>query len=495
MKNLKRRDFLKNSFFSGIGATLFPYEVLSAEQHNLFSERSTKGTKKIIIAGGGISGLCCGYELMKKGHEVVILEANGRHGGHVYTGRDGLSENLYTDYGADHITIPGYEKFFEYLDEFELEAIPYPHAEGSAAAPNRNGLKMIDGKFYSDKMLSDPTILANLGFNEKEIQFLSRNPWYALSSFYTEKYLKNFTDPWQPFGVGYDDYDNIPISQIYRKEGASETALRFLGGDNTSALFELWRSYVEKSRGIPLSQGDTYRVKGGNQELPNAFAKRLGKRLKLNHRIKSIQHSSEGVSVTYTAYGYDEEKTMEADFLVNAICLPVFRNIPIKPSLSPEKQYVVDNLQFSSHPFYVFEASSRFWLEDGFDSINMEFESPDISMIWEEPTHHKTDNVLLKAYGPGGLSPERVLATFRELYPGKKDTIFQALTHDWTKNKFAPSCEMHSFPIGEFQKFWPQILLPEDRIYFAGTYADNLSRGMESCIRSGQRIANEINNI
>ncbi|MGB8703601.1 MAG: FAD-dependent oxidoreductase, partial [Gillisia sp.] len=257
----------------------------------------------------------------------------------------------------------------------------------------------------------------------------------------------------------------------------------------------LWQSYVQKYRGIPLSQGDTFKVEGGNEELPKAFAKQLGDRIKFSHRIKSIRQNEKGISVAYTAYGFEEEKIMEADYFVNAISLPVFRNIPVIPPLSPEKQYVVDNLKFSSHPFYVFEASSRFWLEDGISSINMEFESPDISLIWEEPTHISTEKVILKAYGPGGLSPQRVLAAFRELYPGKKDTIYQALTYDWTRDKFAPSCEMESFPIGEFHKFWPQILLPENRLFFVGTYADSLSRGMESCIRSAQRVSQEINNL
>jgi monoamine oxidase len=41
-------------------------------------------------------------------------------------------------------------------------------------------------------------------------------------------------------------------------------------------------------------------------------------------------------------------------------------------------------------------------------------------------------------------------------------------------------------------KFWPQVLLPDGRIYFAGTYADNMSRGMESCLRSARRVAGEI---
>ena len=100
--------------------------------------------------------------------------------------------------------------------------------------------------------------------------------------------------------------------------------------------------------------------------------------------------------------------------------------------------------------------------------------------------------VILKAYGPGGLSPQRVLAAFREVYPGKHDTIETAITKDWTTDKLAPACEMEPFAIGTMRKFWPQLMQPDGRIYFAGTYADNMSRGMESCLRSAQRVAKEI---
>ena len=100
--------------------------------------------------------------------------------------------------------------------------------------------------------------------------------------------------------------------------------------------------------------------------------------------------------------------------------------------------------------------------------------------------------MLFRSYGPGGLAPQQVLAAFRRVYPGKRDTIVQALTKDWTQDELAPNCEMEPFPIGEMHRFWPQILQPEGRIHFAGTYADLLSRGMESCIRSAQRVAREI---
>ena len=58
------------------------------------------------LEGAGIAGLCCGYELMRRGHEVIVLDASGRHGGHVFTVRDRLSDGLYADGGAEHITRP-----------------------------------------------------------------------------------------------------------------------------------------------------------------------------------------------------------------------------------------------------------------------------------------------------------------------------------------------------------------------------------------------------
>ncbi|MDO3628055.1 FAD-dependent oxidoreductase [Mucilaginibacter sp. BT774] len=487
MRRIKRRKFIQDALIAGAGAIVAP-QFLSAKE-------LSAATKKVIVAGGGITGLCCAYELLKTGHEVVLLEASGRYGGHVFTGRDGLSDGLYADFGADHITKPGYERFFEYVEEFKLTAIPYPNAEGSEYNYDKDALKMIGGKFYTADQLKDPVILAKFGFNEKEVKFLSEHPMYELGSYYIKPYLSKFTDAYQPFGVGYDDLDKVSISEIFKKEGASPAALKQLGGENTSALYYLWRMAIMDFRKIPYSEGETFHLKDGNEQLPIAFAKRLGERVKLNSPITAIKQNKTGVIVSYRPYGAEKETELNADYVVNCITLPIFKNIPVTPPLSPEKQYLVDNLAYSSHPFYVFEASTKFWLDDGIKSINMEFEHPDISSIWLETNQVDTKRVILKAFGPGGLSPKRVLAAFRQVYPGKHDTIEQALTVDWTRDKFAPVCEMEPFPMGEMHKFWPQILQPEGRIYFAGTYADNMSRGMESCLRSAQRVAQEIGRI
>src|SRR6201991_3067614 len=123
MRSLQRRKFIKQAFITGAGASIAANAVHAqgedVTQPATVNESIAAVTgKKVILAGAGITGLCCAYELMKAGHDVTVLEASGRYGGHVFTGRDGLSDGLYADFGADHITKPGYEHFFDYVNEF-----------------------------------------------------------------------------------------------------------------------------------------------------------------------------------------------------------------------------------------------------------------------------------------------------------------------------------------------------------------------------------------
>jgi monoamine oxidase len=479
---MERRTFLK-TVAAGIGASMI---ATTAETS------APVAGKRVIVAGAGITGLCCAYELMQHGVDVTVLEASGRYGGHVFTGRDGLSDDLWADYGADHLTRPGYEQFFHYVDAFGLEVVAYPNAEGSPLPANNGQLTQIGGKFYNDAQLADPAIVKALGFNDREIAFLAKRPWYELPALYLTDLIGRFRDPSQPFGNGCDDLDAIDLDTLFARQGASQRARDYLGGQHVNALYGVWRFAVMNDRGIPLSEGETFHLKGGNGEMPKAFATRLGTRLRLNHPISAIRHDGDGVEVTYTTYGDDTPQTMRADYLVNAISLPVFRRIPVTPALSPGKQYVVDNITYSSHPFFVFEAESRFWLDDGLANLAMSFEHDDIQSIWVVPETPGSTRVILKAFGPSGLSPQRVLAAFREVYPGKRDTIVQALTYDWSQDQFAPTCEMEPFAPGTLRRFWPEIMKPDGRLYFAGTYADLLSRGMESCVRSAARVAQEI---
>lgn len=475
MTDLSRRSFLRNTALAGLGTTIVTPEILAASE-----TPSPNVKKKIIIAGGGIGGLCTGYELMKRGHDVVVMEASGRHGGHVFTVRDGLSDGLYGDGGAEHFTSPGYERYRQYVKELGVTALPYPR--------RKNLRRMINKKFYDEKMLADPSVLKELGFNAKEVDFLSKNPFGELPALYLDGYLDNFKDEYQPFGVGYDHLEEVPMSDIYRKAGASEMAMSMLGG-NISALFGLWQAAILKIRGVAHFPLNIFRLKGGNQALPDAFAKKLADRVWLNCVITSIENGSDSVTVKYKHH--NEEKSMTADHFVCCIPPPAFRSIPVSPAFSKKKQYVLDNITYDSYQRFVFQASSKFWEEDGV-SINMDFDHPDLWSVWHSADEVNTHRVIVLGTGAGGVSPQRALQAFRDVYPGKKDTIEQALGKDWTKETYAFTCERLAFPKGELANFWPEVMRAEGRIHFAGAYADNLNWGMEAATRSAYRVASEI---
>ena len=488
MSKLERRDFIKKTVMGGIGATLLSGNVNTETQGEINKPQpkitnSNHGPcKKIIVGGAGLAGLCCAYELMKKGHDVTVLEASGRHGGHVFTVHDGLSDGLYGDFGQEHIVKPGYKLYFEYAKELGLEVIPYPR--------RKQIQRRIKGKFYTEKMLADAAILKQFGFNDKEVKYLSQNAWGELQTLYTAPYLDKFTDEYQPFNIGYDHLDKITASEFLKKEGASKTALEFLGGEGESALFKLWHAAILKIRGVPVFPTEIFRLKGGNQMLPNAFAKKLGQRVWLNTPVVAIKNSDAGVTVTFKKF--NQEQQLSADYFVNCIPLPAFRNIPVTPAMSAEKQYIFQNLTYDSYSRFVFQASSKFWLDDGLPNINLFLEHPDLGDVWHSADEVDTHRVIVLGTGPGGVSPQRALAAFREVYPGKRDTIELAISRDWTKETFSSTCERLPFPVGELKKFWPNVMKPEGRIHFAGAYADNLNWGTEAATRSANRVANEI---
>ena len=84
------------------------------------------------------------------------------------TVRDPLADGLYVDGGAEHFTRPGYELFWGHVKEFGLEALAYPRRE--------NILRLIDGRLFTEEMLADPKVLSGFGFNQREIDFLAREP-------------------------------------------------------------------------------------------------------------------------------------------------------------------------------------------------------------------------------------------------------------------------------------------------------------------------------
>ena len=481
MSQISRRDLLKVAAgslaagMSGAGA-----EIPAPQETASRARTKARNPHKVIVAGGGIGGLCCAYELMMRGHEVVLFEASGRTGGHVRTIHDGLADGLYADVGAEHFTKPGYDLYWGYVREFGLTPLYYPHRE--------HVIRFIKGKRYTDEDLANPSVLAGFAFNQREIDYLREHPWWDLASLYFKPYLDSFPDEYKPFEAGLNNLDDVSFNDVLRKDGASSAAIELIGNGG-SALHVIWHAAILKRRGVPLAPPVVYRLKGGNQMLPDTFASKLGERIHLGAPVTAIERNDTGVRVTYRESV--QEKKMDADHLVCCMNAIVLRRIPVTPPWPESKGFAINTVAYDMYSRVVFQSRSPFWKRDGI-SPNWEGTDPDLREMWPMAEEVDTPHAVLVATAANSPSADDSLAAFRKAYWGKCEDIEQAAIQTWANEPWSMACEVVTYRVGDLKRMWPATMDPVGRVHFAGAYTDNLSWGMEAATRSANRVADAI---
>src|SRR4029079_16726754 len=120
---------------AAMGLGLMPVAARAAHPALTLAGKS----KKVLILGGGISGLTAAYELNRKGYEVQVLEASFRAGGRNMTVRHGdrIDETGYPQvcnfdkdpdlyFNCGPARIPGHHKaLLNYCKELDVELEPF----------------------------------------------------------------------------------------------------------------------------------------------------------------------------------------------------------------------------------------------------------------------------------------------------------------------------------------------------------------------------------
>lgn len=442
--------------------------------------QSRGAKKRVIVMGAGIAGLSCAYELVRRGHDAVVLEASGRAGGHVRTQHDGFADGLYADLGAEHFYYPGYTEYWRYLKEFSLTAIPYPRRD--------NMVRFLRGERFAEQDLHARKTLAKLGFSQRETDFLTQRSWQELPLLYLQPFVDKVRDENNPFEPQLRDLDALSTAALLKREGASPAALQFFGGSG-SALQTIWAAAIKKLRGTDLESKKLFRIKGGNQLMTDAFASRLGQRIHLGCPVLRIEHGASGVTVRCREFG--QERTYTGDFLVSCVSAVVLRQIPVSPAWPEAKAFVIREMPYYTRARVVFQSRSRFWETEKI-SPNWTPPDPQLNELWSMADEVKTPRGILLGGAQAGVPAAASLEAFHRLYPGKSADIEQVMVHDWSKDPYAGMCERTSYKPGELGRFWPEVTRPFGRIHFAGAYAASMSWGQEAALESGNRAAGEI---
>lgn len=260
---------------------------------------------EVLIVGAGLAGLAAGYDLVSKGYDVKIVEAENRVGGRVFTHH--LVDGNHFEEGPFAFG-NGEQPLWDYVHEFNLPFIKHPPMQRRFYFQGYEGTFNQKGFFLEGK--------------EKEVV------------------LNEFLDYFRP--VLEEITDDIPFSQALELVGASAQAIEWL--QNMTLVGLLAPNFQNLSTKAVLAfieQYDTstafYTLQGGNDQLPQAFAKKLEGKILLNHRVDSVEQQEKVCLITGPSF------SIKAQVVIFTVPLPRLGTISINPHVSLEKQEIIKN--------------------------------------------------------------------------------------------------------------------------------------------------------
>ena len=441
--------------------------------------------KSVIIIGAGMAGLSAAHELNKAGWAVTVLEARSRVGGRVHTVRE-FSHGLVAEGGAEYIN-ESQHRMIALAKEFDLHlgAVgSWQNQSGDWAALQGKAGYLHDTALWGADLDAENTkvwvALAELG---KQVTDLS-NPAAsknakALDSQNAESWLQN---------LNVHPLAKVLFANHIRSEYTCEP--------KDFSLLDLARN-AAMYYSDPNASDPAYRIIGGNDQLPQAMAKRLPD-VRMNAVVTSIKLLDEKVEIVYKQA--DNFHTLQASYAILATPLTTARLIDFEGTLPPAHHAMVHELSYGSVTKVMIEYKKRFWHDRGWNG-RLNTDLP-IVFTWDATSHLEGEHGILTAYtgGEPGAALTRLSDTDRiktavsaieSIFPGSSNLIENTQTIAWRNEAFTLGSYMAYAP-SQVTSHWQALFSPAGRLYFAGEHATVYQGFMEGAVESGQRAAKSI---
>jgi monoamine oxidase len=465
--DLDRRQFLK--------LTLAASADFLISGPNLFVEksRSERGTPRVVIIGGGLSGLACAYELMSAGCHVTVLESRNRVGGRVLTFQD-LVKGKSVEGGGEFIGT-NHPTWLAYSTKFGLDLF------GTA-----------------DENANQPVILGGKRLGPKEAKELFEEMKIANQHMTGDAVKVDADEPWKgPNAVKLDHMTTAqwlratPVSRLCKLAFASQLAAN--NGTAVGKQSYLGNLALVKGGGLEKywTDSETYRCRGGNQRLAFKFAHALGEHLRLEMPVTSIQVKDDRVTVNCTS-----GDAFEGDEVVLAIPPSVWNRIKFQPDLPHEL-----HPQMGTVVKYLSAVDSRFWEEEHL--VPNAATDGMVSMTWDATGGQPGKEAALVAFsgGPAAAICRKRWSRYRDiayrdelekLYPEYSKHFVSSRFMDWPGDQWTQAG--YSFPApGQVTTVGPILRSGLGRLHFAGEHACYKFVGyMEGALNSGVSVAKRL---
>ena len=447
--------------------------------------------KKVIVVGAGMAGLVAAYEMLQAGHDPLILEAQNRVGGRVFTLREPFSDGLYGEAGA--MRIPrAHGLTMAYLQKFDLPVSPF-------RMDNPRAYYYFNGKrFRIAECEPDPT---PLGFEvaEHERGQLAAQMWEIALRPIADRLESGGEEAWAEVVAQHDRYSVREF--LEEVSGWSEGAIEMFGLlFNQEALMN--SSFLELLREeVGNYYRDMVQIDGGMDRLPNAFLTALRDRIRFGARMTAVDQSPDGVTIHYRSLA--GPGSVQGDYAILTVPTPVLRHVELLKPFSRPKLRAIRQLHYDASAKIFFQCRRRFWEEDeGIFGGGSVTDMAVRNIYYPEHGHESGRGVLLASYTWsedaqrwGSLSPHdrlaQALENVSQIHPQVLAEFEGGASKMWHDDEFA--CGAFAlFDPGQQTLLHEHIIAPEGRIHFAGEHASLAHAWIQGAIESGLRAAREI---
>jgi monoamine oxidase len=445
--------------------------------------------KRVIVIGAGLAGLVAAFELARQGHDPVVLEAQNRVGGRVYTLRD-FAPGLYAEAGA--MRIPRvHDLTLAYCDLFGLELRPF-------VMGNPKGLVHVGGvRMTAEEAGVEPHRLP-FEFADHERGRSVGDLWDEATRDLRELVANEGAAAWEYI---YREYDQYSLREFLVMKGFSEGAIEAYGVMNFVEA-DMNNAVVEELReDLGRNFEDMQEIVGGMDRLPNAFYGAIGDRIRFGAEVHAIEQDADSVTVHFkTEAG---RWSVTADSAVCAIPFSVLRQVEQLTPFGRDKQRAIRQLNYSASTKILFQVRERIWeADDGIFGGATVTDLPIRRMNYPTPDPTTSRGVLLASYTWsqdaarwGAMDPEtrleEALEDVAKIHPRIREVYEVGASHAWYDDRWAN---------GAFALFAPEqktqlqqdIVAPEGRIHFAGEHCSLHHAWIQGALESGIRAAREI---
>jgi len=442
--------------------------------------------------GAGLAGLSAAYELTQAGHDVTVLEAQLRPGGRVCTLRAPFSDGLYAEVGAMHIP-ETHDLTLRYAQVFNLPLDPEPSF-------NAASISYVRGKRIVVRQAAKVDWPFVLSEDDKKLDTEG-----LLDKYETTKAYEEIGDPagaeWSVSAL--KKYDEVSYEKFLKRNGASDDAIALM----THGWDKLWGEGLETVSALTvlrdtaswLKARHNFKIHGGNDLLPRAFAERLKEQIHYGTPVVRIEQTDREVRAFFQSAG--TRNAMTAERIVCAIPFSVLRTLEISPPFSPNKKKAVNELPYFSGARVSIQCRRKFWTDEGLNG-SVFTDSP-LGWVFDATLTQPGPRGILQCYA-GGPNARRIMALGEEkriafvteemsrFYPAIGQYFEGGISKCWEEDPWARGASSWYKP-GQMAELWPHMARPEGRIHFAGDHTSPYIRWMQGALYSGNRVATEIN--